>query len=377
MRTNRSIALIALLFVAQGVVVAEDKKPQELAQQAMEQRLHKTLRTVINAGADLFNKGDQAGCFRLYEGALLTTVPLLEHRPVLQAAVQRGLKNLESLKTAEEKSFAARELLDQIRDTIKKDGAPVAPDALWEQLGGEQGVKTLVQEWIKAAAADPKLKLLSRGKTPMEAEKLERLVLAWLSSKTGGPLKESAPDRQAAVAMLALKPAESEMLVKHLSTILGEKDLAPRTVLDLMAAVTDNQKDWVKPAEPPKDPLWDRLGGEKAIRPIVREFLTAAVNDPKVDFSRGGKFKLDDKAMEYLELGMLQWLSQATGGPLRYEGKDLVSAHEGMRISNEQFDALASHLRLVLIKHKVADKLAEELMELLEGTRKEIVEKKD
>ena len=49
--------------------------------------LHDVLRTVINRGADLYNKGEWSGCYRLYEGSLLTVKPLLKHRPALQKAI--------------------------------------------------------------------------------------------------------------------------------------------------------------------------------------------------------------------------------------------------------------------------------------------------
>ena len=40
--------------------------------------------------------------------------------------------------------------------------------------------------------------------------------------------------------------------------------------------------------------LWDRLGGEAGVSKVVDDFVAAAATDPKVDFSRGGKYKLDD-----------------------------------------------------------------------------------
>ena len=52
--------------------------------------LYHNLRDVINRGDDLYNGGDWAGCYRLYEGALLAVKPQLEHRKALQELSPRG-----------------------------------------------------------------------------------------------------------------------------------------------------------------------------------------------------------------------------------------------------------------------------------------------
>jgi hemoglobin len=120
--------------------------------------------------------------------------------------------------------------------------------------------------------------------------------------------------------------------------------------------------------------LWSRLGGEKVVRVLVKEAGTAAATDPKVNFSRGGQFKLDEKAVERMEQLLVEFVSENSGGPLKYSGRDLATVHKGMKITDAEFDVLMEHMRATLKKHKITDREAAELTGIVEKTRKQIVE---
>jgi hemoglobin len=110
------------------------------------------------------------------------------------------------------------------------------------------------------------------------------------------------------------------------------------------------------------------------VRALVKEAGTAAATDPKVNFSRGGQFKLDEKAVERMEQLLVEFVSTNSGGPLRYSGRDLATVHKGMKITDAEFDVLMEHLRATLKKHSIAPREASELTALVEKTRKQVVE---
>ena len=125
-----------------------------------------------------------------------------------------------------------------------------------------------------------------------------------------------------------------------------------------------------------KKPLWDRLGGEKAVRAVVHDFVAAAAGDPKVNFLRDGAFKLDAKGVERLEQLLVELVSATTGGPLKYTGRDMKTAHKGMKITGAEFGALAGHLVATLKKFKVPQAEIDELIGIIATTKDDIVEKK-
>jgi hemoglobin len=123
-----------------------------------------------------------------------------------------------------------------------------------------------------------------------------------------------------------------------------------------------------------KRPLWDRLGGEKAVRAVVKDFLAAAAPDPKVNFTRDGKYKLDAKGVADLEQKLVELVSATTGGPLKYTGRDMKTVHAGMKITDAEFDALAGHLVATLKKYNVPQAEIDDLLAVVGATRKDIVE---
>ena len=152
---------------------------------------------------------------------------------------------------------------------------------------------------------------------------------------------------------------------------LAERAFILRYAIDRIREETGGKKDAAK-----KETLWDRLGGEKNLRKVVEDFMDLEHTDPKVDFFRGGKHKLNEEQLAALKQSIVEFVSQATGGPLKYTGKTMKEAHEGMGITNSQFDALVADLKQALDKNgaKPADRDA--VLAALEGTRKDIVEGK-
>jgi hemoglobin len=126
------------------------------------------------------------------------------------------------------------------------------------------------------------------------------------------------------------------------------------------------------------DILYNRLGGEKGIRAVVDGLVARALTDPKVNFTRAGTprpWPSSAQNIVTLKEHLVQYLSGATGGPQRYEGRDLLLVHQGMGISGRQFDAFAADLKATLDDLHVASREREDLLEIIAPTRSAIVEK--
>ncbi len=125
---------------------------------------------------------------------------------------------------------------------------------------------------------------------------------------------------------------------------------------------------------PPGSSLWDRLGGEAGVSKVVDDFVAAAATDPKVDFTRGGKYKLNDAGVAHLKKELIDFVSSATGGPFEYKGKSMKDAHKGMGITDAEFDASAADLKAALVKNGVKPDDVKAVLGAVETTRKDIVE---
>jgi hemoglobin len=137
------------------------------------------------------------------------------------------------------------------------------------------------------------------------------------------------------------------------------------------------------PARPPRSAsqppasypsLWQRLGSDGTVRRVVDDFVSLAAADPKVDFTRGGKFRLDDARLAHLKKELIDFISQATGGPYAYTGKSMKAVHQGMAITNSQFDASLADLRTALQRNGAAPADIDQVLRAVEATRGDIVE---
>ena len=400
MRTLAAAA-IGLLTFAHAAWARED---DDAAKKAMNARVNVAVFRTIDAGFRLFNANDQAGCYRVYQGSLTALVPLLDYRDDLKATVETALAESETIPDYAGRAFALRKALD----TVFK--ATVGPPSLWARLGGEPAVKAVVHDFVILAATDPKVDFTRGGKYKIDAAgvaNLEKLLVELVSATTGGPYKYSGRDMTVAHKGMGITEAQFGSMAADLIAVLDKYKVPQKEKDELIAIIASTRPAMVEgvavaaepgdkppPAPMPdkpmpekvmpekpklaKDakPLWDRLGGEFAVKAVIHDFVAKAATDPKVDFSRGGKYKLDDAAVANLEKLLVELVSATTGGPLKYTGRDMKSSHKGMGITDEQFGALAADLIAVLKEYKVPQKELEELIGIIATTKKDIVEAK-
>ena len=80
--------------------------------------LNGALKDVINAGAKMFNEqGDHAGCYRLYQGSLMSVKPFLP--PEMQTSIDAGFAKADKLPSFADRAFELRRVLDDIRGKTK------------------------------------------------------------------------------------------------------------------------------------------------------------------------------------------------------------------------------------------------------------------
>ena len=115
--------------------------------------------------------------------------------------------------------------------------------------------------------------------------------------------------------------------------------------------------------------LYDRLGGKPAITAVVDDFVGRVAADTRIN----GKFATAN--IPRLKTMLVDQICQASGGPCTYTGRDMKTAHAGMGISGEEFDALVGDLVATLHKFKVGEREKNELLAALGPMKKDIVEK--
>src|SRR3954467_5059981 len=120
--------------------------------------------------------------------------------------------------------------------------------------------------------------------------------------------------------------------------------------------------------------LWDGLGGEQVLAKVVDRFIDLATTDPKANYSRGGRYPIDDETLRFSKRAALEFISGATGGPYSYSGKTIREIHAGMHISDQEFDAITADFRRALEENGVSHEMVQLPGGMASARRSHIVE---
>ena len=124
-----------------------------------------------------------------------------------------------------------------------------------------------------------------------------------------------------------------------------------------------------------KKTLYDNLGGKTAIVAVVDDFVNNVAADKRINAFFAADVK-DPARLAKFKGNLVDQICQAAGGPCKYTGKDMKTAHAGMGISTADFNALVEDLVKSLNKFKVAKADQDTLLAVLGPMKAQIVEKK-
>jgi hemoglobin len=115
--------------------------------------------------------------------------------------------------------------------------------------------------------------------------------------------------------------------------------------------------------------LYDQLGGSESIEAVVADFYGRILADSTL------RPIFADIDMDHLRWHQARFISFALGGPNQYTGRSMRRAHEGLKISETQFGAVARHLSDSLNSFKVPESLVNQVIGHVGQLKGEIIEK--
>jgi hemoglobin len=120
--------------------------------------------------------------------------------------------------------------------------------------------------------------------------------------------------------------------------------------------------------------LYERLGGQPAVQAVSSGLVDRILRDDRVNkwFSHAASSPANADAYK---AKLAEFICQNTGGPCKYEGRDMVSAHKGREVTSEAFDAVVEDLVAVLGQLKVPEREKGELLGILGPLKASIVQK--
>ena len=136
---------------------------------------------------------------------------------------------------------------------------------------------------------------------------------------------------------------------------------------------------WLAPAYAAAEPvsattpgpsLYQRLGGNDALAAVTDDFVARLATDAQLGrFFQG----LSTDSQKKLRQHVVDFLCSATGGPCAYAGRDMKTAHTGLHISEDDWNATVKHLVETLDKFKVAEREKGEVLNALSALKGDTV----
>ena len=116
--------------------------------------------------------------------------------------------------------------------------------------------------------------------------------------------------------------------------------------------------------------LFHQLGGMQAVDTAVNIFYSHVMNDERIAHF----FRWVD--METQSYKMKTFLAYALGAPINFTSRSLKDSHSHLvkaGLNDEHFNAVLENLTATLLELGVAEDLIEQVKEVAEGTREEIL----
>lgn len=114
--------------------------------------------------------------------------------------------------------------------------------------------------------------------------------------------------------------------------------------------------------------LYEGLGGASGIHDIVENAVAAHLENPVI----GPRFRAVAD-LEHAEAMARAFFAAGAGGPDPYTGKDMVAAHRGMNISEQEYLAVMDDIMAAAGKQGLDDATVREVLAILYSLKDDII----
>jgi hemoglobin len=114
--------------------------------------------------------------------------------------------------------------------------------------------------------------------------------------------------------------------------------------------------------------LYQRLGAADGIARLVDDVMAAHLANPVVK-TRFEKIK----DIEFAKKMAREFFCAGSGGPEAYTGKDMLAAHKGMNISEQEYLAVTDDIVGAMNKHNIDDGTKNDVIAILYSLKDNII----
>ena len=126
-------------------------------------------------------------------------------------------------------------------------------------------------------------------------------------------------------------------------------------------------------AQPGPKSLYERLGGVYNIATVVDDFIERLLVNATLNANPAISEARSRVPTSGLKFQVTALVCEVTGGPCKYTGRSMKDSHARLNINERQWQAMVADFRTTLDKYKVPAAEQNELIKIVESTKKDIV----
>ena len=119
--------------------------------------------------------------------------------------------------------------------------------------------------------------------------------------------------------------------------------------------------------------LYVRLGGVPAIALVVDYFVDRLEWNPVIRANPAVRLAFADPIKPGLKYRLTELVCSATGGPCTYSGRPMDEVHEGMNITEAEWQAMAEEFVRAMRRYKLPEREQRDLLAVVATTKDDIV----
>ncbi len=118
--------------------------------------------------------------------------------------------------------------------------------------------------------------------------------------------------------------------------------------------------------------LYQRLGGTEGIARLVDDVVDAHMSNPTIK-ARFLPYRNQPERLAAIKQHTRNFFGAGSGGPEKYEGRDMRTAHRGMNVSAEEYMAAVDDILATLEKHGIDAATRNDVLAIAWSLKGEIV----
>ncbi len=118
--------------------------------------------------------------------------------------------------------------------------------------------------------------------------------------------------------------------------------------------------------------LYERLGEIKGITTLVDDVVDIHMSNPSVS-PRFLPLKQKPEQLAMIKNHTVNFFCAGSGGPQAYGGRDMVTTHKGMNISEQEFLAVIDDIMAAMDKNNLGEEEKKDVLAILYSLKEQVI----